>query len=155
MDQPVVKVELSHVIHDITALQIFPGMLPWENNNAFDVNDYKFWSGPNPWQFIFEGYKSGVAPGKQGVQVSECVTTHTDKRKYPRNCLGLGSIQRCASPHSLYFVECFLQIPLASGPILYLSYCPSSSSQLTKKNITKYGAQGDAQRSSWQLIPRR
>ena len=50
-------------------MQIFPGMLPWENNNAFDVNDYRFWSGPNPWQFIFEGYKSGVAPGKQGVQV--------------------------------------------------------------------------------------
>ena len=55
--------------HGDYALQIFPGMLPWENNNAFDVNDYKFWSGPNPWQFIFEGYKSGVAPGKQGVQV--------------------------------------------------------------------------------------
>ena len=57
--------------HGDYALQIFPGMLPWENNNAFDVNDYKFWSGPNPWQFIFEGYKSGVAPGKQGVQVGE------------------------------------------------------------------------------------
>ena len=57
--------------HGDYALQIFPGMLPWENNNAFDVNDYKFWSGPNPWQFIFEGYKSGVAPGKQGVQVGD------------------------------------------------------------------------------------
>ena len=44
-------------------------MLPWENNNDINVFSPEFWSEPNPWQMLFEGYKPGVAPGKQGVQV--------------------------------------------------------------------------------------
>ena len=52
------------------SIQIFPGMLPWENNNEFDINNVSFWTKKgNPWQYIFDGYKTGVSPGKQGVQV--------------------------------------------------------------------------------------
>ncbi len=50
--------------------QIFPGMLPWGNNHEFDINNISFWTKrDNPWQYIFDGYKTGVSPGKQGVQV--------------------------------------------------------------------------------------
>lgn len=57
--------------------QIFPGMLPWENNNEFDINDGDFWTNrSNPWQFIFDGYKKGIKPGKQGVQVLIDVETY-------------------------------------------------------------------------------
>ncbi len=56
--------------------QIFPGMLRGENANAFNIGDGRFWSGPNPWQIIFDGYRAGIKPGKQGVQVSRGVT-HT------------------------------------------------------------------------------
>ena len=50
--------------------QIFPGILPWENNNDFDINNDSFWmDNPNPWQIIFDGYKKGIKPGKQGVKV--------------------------------------------------------------------------------------
>lgn len=46
--------------------QIFPGILPWENNNDFDINNDSFWmENPNPWQIIFDGYKKGIKPGKQ------------------------------------------------------------------------------------------
>ena len=46
--------------------QIFPGILPWENNNVFDINNDSFWmENPNPWQIIFDGYKKGIKPGKQ------------------------------------------------------------------------------------------
>lgn len=46
--------------------QIFPGMLPNENNNKFDVTNVTFWmKEPNPWQVIFDGYKKGIKPGKQ------------------------------------------------------------------------------------------
>ena len=46
--------------------QIFPGMLPNENNNKFDVTNVSFWMNePNPWQIIFDGYKKGIKPGKQ------------------------------------------------------------------------------------------
>jgi len=46
--------------------QIFPGILPWENNNKFDINNDSFWlENPNPWQIIFDGYKKGIKPGKQ------------------------------------------------------------------------------------------
>ncbi len=50
--------------------QIFPGMLPSENNHKFDISNMSFWTKePNPWQIIFDGYKSGITPGKLGVQV--------------------------------------------------------------------------------------
>ena len=46
--------------------QIFPGMLPEENHNKFDVTNISFWlEEPNPWQIIFDGYKKGIKPGKQ------------------------------------------------------------------------------------------
>lgn len=46
--------------------QIFPGMLPEENDNEFDVTNVSFWlKEPNPWQIIFDGYKKGIKPGKQ------------------------------------------------------------------------------------------
>jgi hypothetical protein len=57
--------------------QIFPGILPWENNNEFDINNDSFWiDNPNPWQIIFDGYKKGIKPGKQGVQVLIDVETY-------------------------------------------------------------------------------
>ncbi len=56
--------------------QIFPGMLASENHNAFNISDGAFWGGPNPWQIIFDGYKSGIKPGKQGVQVLLDVETY-------------------------------------------------------------------------------
>ncbi len=50
--------------------QIFPGMLQAENDHAFNISNNTFWlKEPNPWQIIFDGYKSGIKPGKQGVQV--------------------------------------------------------------------------------------
>ena len=46
--------------------QIFPGMLPDENHNKFDVTNISFWlEEPNPWEIIFNGYKKGIKPGKQ------------------------------------------------------------------------------------------
>ena len=45
--------------------QIFPGMLPDENNANFDVTNISFWVSKNPWQIIFDGYKKGITPGKQ------------------------------------------------------------------------------------------
>ena len=48
--------------------QIFPGMLQEENNAQFDISDGSFWGKPNPWQIIFDGYKSGIKPGKQVSQ---------------------------------------------------------------------------------------
>ena len=45
--------------------QIFPGMLPEENNANFDVTNISFWVSKNPWQIIFDGYKKGITPGKQ------------------------------------------------------------------------------------------
>ena len=57
--------------------QIFPGILPWENNNEFDINNDSFWiDNSNPWQIIFDGYKKGIKPGKQGVQVLIDVETY-------------------------------------------------------------------------------
>ena len=57
--------------------QIFPGMLPTENNNNFNINDPNFWmNNKNPWQIIFDGYKTGIHPGKQGVQVLIDVETY-------------------------------------------------------------------------------
>ena len=49
--------------------QIFPGMLQSENNNPIDINNVSFWMQKNPWQIMFDGYKTGIFPGKQGVQV--------------------------------------------------------------------------------------
>ena len=49
--------------------QIFPGMLQSENNNHIDINNVSFWMQKNPWQIMFDGYKPGILPGKQGVKV--------------------------------------------------------------------------------------
>ena len=49
--------------------QLFPGMLPNENNRDFDITSHTFWRKKNPWQIIFDGYKTGIRPGKQGVQI--------------------------------------------------------------------------------------
>ena len=49
--------------------QIFPGILQAENNAKIDIMKESFWSQKNPWQIIFDGYKTGMRPGKQGVQV--------------------------------------------------------------------------------------
>ena len=56
--------------------QIFPGMLPTENDNNFDINNISFWMQKNPWQQIFDGYKTGIYPGKQGVRVLIDVETY-------------------------------------------------------------------------------
>ena len=45
--------------------QIFPGMLPEENDANFDVTNISFWVSKNPWQIIFDGYRKGITPGKQ------------------------------------------------------------------------------------------
>jgi hypothetical protein len=47
--------------------QIFPGMLPQENHNKFDINNITFWVKDSPWQIIFDGYKKGITPGKQVI----------------------------------------------------------------------------------------
>ena len=49
--------------------QIFPGMLQAENSEKLDIMNHSFWTQKNPWQIIFDGYKTGIRPGKQGVQV--------------------------------------------------------------------------------------
>ena len=55
--------------------QIFPGMLPEENNNYVDITNGSFWSQKNElgrynvWQVMFDGYKTGIFPGKQGAEV--------------------------------------------------------------------------------------
>ena len=55
--------------------QIFPGMLPSENNATIDIFNGSFWSQknefgrPNVWQVMFDGYKTGIFPGKQGISV--------------------------------------------------------------------------------------
>ena len=56
--------------------QIFPGMLQSENNNPIDINSMSFWRQKNPWQIIFDGYKTGINLGKQGVQVLIDVETY-------------------------------------------------------------------------------
>ena len=56
--------------------QIFPGMLPDENENKFDIHNKSFWMQKNPWQIIFDGYKKGISPGKQGVEVLIDVETY-------------------------------------------------------------------------------
>ena len=57
--------------------QIFPGILQSENNNKIDINKAEFWmKNKNPWQIIFDGYKKGIALGKQGVQVLIDVETY-------------------------------------------------------------------------------
>ena len=45
--------------------QIFPGMLKSENENPIDVNNESFWMQKNPWQIMFNGYKTGINLGKQ------------------------------------------------------------------------------------------
>ena len=55
--------------------QIFPGLLPSENDGDFDIHNNSFWGTENPWQVIFDGYKRGIKPGKQGVQVLVDVET--------------------------------------------------------------------------------
>ncbi|CAB4066396.1 ASICN [Lepeophtheirus salmonis] len=56
--------------------QIFPGMLPSENKVKNTLN-YDFWSqNKNPWEILFDGYKAGIKPGKQGVQVLIDVETY-------------------------------------------------------------------------------
>ena len=50
--------------------QIFPGILPQENDGNFDPSNISFWfNSDNPWQQLFDGYKTGIKPGKQGVKV--------------------------------------------------------------------------------------
>ena len=56
--------------------QIFPGMLQEENNNPIDINNISFWRQKNPWQIMFDGYKTGINLGKQGVQVLIDVETY-------------------------------------------------------------------------------
>ena len=56
--------------------QIFPGMLQSENKNDININNESFWYQKNPWQIMFDGYKTGIVLGKQGVQVLIDVETY-------------------------------------------------------------------------------
>jgi hypothetical protein len=56
--------------------QIFPGILQSENKNNIDINNESFWYQKNPWQIMFDGYKTGIVLGKQGVQVLIDVETY-------------------------------------------------------------------------------
>ena len=99
-----------------------------------------------------DGHASGVAEGARhpsGRQTFiQCILSGTNANFTVLTRL-VRILQGCASPGSPYFIGCFLGNFPGWWADTVVIYCLSKASQLSKKNITKIGKRGDAQRCTY------